>query len=163
MKTLALLRHAKSSWSEPTWPDFERPLNRRGLRDAPRMGRRLAALLGPTEVWISPAVRTQTTWALLGAVHPLATTVHHVPEIYEASAEGLLGQLQQAEPAVRSLLIIGHAPGLPDLAALLTGGPPLAFPTCAFAILRCEVDTWASLAPGCATQLHYGYPKDGVD
>ncbi|MDX2062010.1 MAG: histidine phosphatase family protein [Bacteroidia bacterium] len=163
MKTLALLRHAKSSWADPTCPDFERPLNRRGQRDAPRMAQRLVQHLGPSTVWISPAVRTQATWALLWAVHPLATTVHHVPEIYEASAEDLLGQLRQASLAVGSLVVIGHAPGLPDLAALLTGGPPLAFPTCAFVILRCEVGTWASLAPGCATQLHYGYPKDGVD
>ena len=111
-RKLVLLRHAKSAW--PDLPDHERPLAGRGRRDAPVMGRWLrAAGHVPDQVLCSTARRTRETWQLaqpgLGAAPP----VSFEDQVYEASAAQLLDLARRAPPAAKTLLIVGHDPGIP--------------------------------------------------
>ncbi len=138
---LMLLRHAKSSWEDPE-PDVARPLNPRGRRDAPVMARALAGLgFAPSRVLSSPARRTRETLALMAPEWALPDPVF-LGALYEADAS-TLGDILDAEGADGTLLV-GHAPGLHDLAqaacdTALPGGPSIAvldrLPTCAFAAI----------------------------
>ncbi len=154
MRRLMLLRHAKSNWPEGV-ADRDRPLAVRGRESAPVMGRYLAEeLLLPDLVLISPARRTVETWELVRPMLPEKPGTHHEPRIYEAKAERLLQVAQEAEPGVRTLLLIGHNPGFEDLAAKLTGhGDRYAaarmaqkYPTCGLAVLDFAIEDWRDLA-----------------
>ena len=150
MLRLMLLRHAKSNW--PTGvADPDRPLAARGREAAPVMGRYLAnELLLPDLVLVSPALRTAETWQLVAPMLPEKPGTRYEPRIYEAKVERLLRVVQETEPGVRTLLMIGHNPGFEDLAALLTGhGDRYAaarmsqkFPTCGLAVLDFAVEDW---------------------
>ena len=112
-RTLVLLRHAKSAW--PDVPDHERPLARRGQRDAPVMGRWLrAAEHVPDLVLCSTARRARETWQLaqtrLGATPPVSFD----DGVYEGSAELLLDMIRRAPPPAKTLLIVGHDPAIPN-------------------------------------------------
>lgn len=154
MKRLMLLRHAKSNW--PTGvADRDRPLATRGREAAPVMGRYLAEeLLLPDLVLISPAKRTVETWGLVAPMLPERPGTHLEPRIYEAKTERLLHVVQETEPHVRALLMIGHNPGFEDLAALLAGhGDRYAaarmaqkYPTCGLAVLDFAVEDWRDVA-----------------
>ncbi len=135
---LMLLRHAKSSWEDPEL-DFDRPLGPRGRRDAPTMARALAGFgFAPSRVLCSPARRTRETLALMASEWRVPEPVF-VDALYEADASAL-GDVLAAEGADGTLLV-GHAPGLRDLAlascdTALPEGPSIAvldrLPTCAF-------------------------------
>jgi len=171
-RTLVLLRHAKSAW--PDLPDHERPLAGRGRRDAPVMGRWLrTAGHVPDQVLCSTARRTRETWQLaqpeLGAGPP----VRFEDRVYEASAEQLLDLARHAPAPAKTLLIIGHAPGIPELALVLAGaaGPVdgegdaaadrmrAKFPTAAVAVLE-FAGPWDRLAPGTARLTSFVTPGD---
>lgn len=167
MRRLLLLRHAKSD-NPSGVADRDRPLNPRGLRAAPRMGAYLAAHgLRPDHVVVSPARRTQETWthvhAALGG--PDAQTVE---SIYEAPGRILLGVVRAAPAGAGSLLMIGHNPGLQDLALRLAGAGPEAararlsaeFPTAALAVIAFDADDWASVAAGAGRLERFVAPKD---
>ncbi|AMJ60546.1 SixA phosphatase family protein [Bosea sp. PAMC 26642] len=154
MRRLMLLRHAKSNW--PTgMADPERPLAARGREAAPVMGRYLAEeLLLPDLVLVSPARRTAETWDLVAPMLPEKPATHVEPRIYEAKTERLLHVVQEVEPQVKTLLMIGHNPGLEELAALLTGhGDRYAsarmsqkYPTCGLVVLDFAVEDWRDVA-----------------
>lgn len=155
MRRLMLLRHAKSNW--PTGvADRERPLAARGREAAPVMGRYLAdELLLPDLVLVSPARRTVETWELVAPMLPERPPSHVEPRIYEASPDALLRVAQEAEPAVRTLLMIGHNPGFEEIAARLAGhGDRYAsarmaqkYPTCGLAVLDFSIEDWRDLGP----------------
>ena len=120
-KTLILLRHAKSAWPDNV-EDHDRPLAERGRRAAPLMARWLAENgLKPSVALVSTARRTQETWALvapdLGKV-----ARRDVGEIYEAPAQRILDAIHGVEPSVETLLVVGHNPGMEDLASVLIPG-----------------------------------------
>lgn len=149
-----LLRHAKSNWPAGV-ADRERPLAARGREAAPTMGRYLAEeLLLPDLVLISPARRTVETWELVRPMLPERPPSHVEPRIYEAAPDALLRVAQEAEPAVRTLLMIGHNPGFEELAARLAGhGDRYAaarmaqkYPTCGLAVLDFSIEDWRDLA-----------------
>ena len=126
-RKLVLLRHAKSAW--PDVPDHERPLARRGQRDAPVMGSWLrAAGYLPDQVVCSTARRARETWQLaqagLGATPPASFD----DGVYQGSAVQLLDLIRRANPAVRTLLVVGHDPALPELALALSAPTPAAHP-----------------------------------
>ena len=153
MKTLHLLRHAKSSWSEQGQPDRERGLNKRGRRDALRMGEALAQRLAPMPVVASPARRAQLTLAGLCEGWPaLGAMAHSTAEaLYTFSAEDLFDWLLGQDDARASLFIIGHNPALTDLANALAGDDGLAnLPTAGYLELRLQIDGWQDLRHGCA-------------
>ena len=162
--TLLLLRHAKSSWVDPTLPDHDRPLASRGRRDAKRIAKHLAGLeFEPELVLCSSAVRTRETLEL---VRPALgnSKVLFEDGLYGASSDELLARIRVVPDAVGSVMLIGHNPGLEQLALLLaSSGDELRrletkFPTAALATLAVET-TWSRLAPGDAILTAYIVPK----
>jgi len=142
VKTLLLLRHAKSSWVDQGVDDFDRPLAPRGLEAAPRMGKELKNLdLLPDLVVCSPALRARQTFEAFARAAGLKTEPVYEKRIYEASAERL-HSLARAFPESRQrVLMIGHNPGFENLITLLTGRCER-MPTAALACIRCSADTW---------------------
>ncbi len=117
-RKLVLLRHAKSAWNDV--PDHERPLAQRGRRDAPAMGRWLrAANHVPDQVLCSSARRARETWQLSKAGLGSEPPVHFDNRVYQASAAQLLELLSEATWPAKALLIVGHDPGIPELAVML--------------------------------------------
>jgi phosphohistidine phosphatase len=171
MRRLLLLRHAKSDWSKGT-PDLERPLAPRGREAAPRMGGYLKGEgLLPDLVLVSPAKRARETFE---AVRPFLEDSRQVvePRIYGASAGQLLAVVRDADPAARSLMMIGHNPGFEDLAKLLIGsGDRYArarlvekYPTAGLAIVDFPDEDWAAAAPGTGRLDRFVTPKSlGAD
>src|SRR5260370_23938130 len=122
MKTLLLLRHAKSSWDDQTLKDFDRPLNKRGLRAAPLVGELLRRRkLRPDVLLSSPAERAKETARLVCDAAGLSTTVRYETGIYEATAQSLLSIVSEIEDEVSIALMIGHNPGFEELLEVLTG------------------------------------------
>ena len=161
MLTLLLLRHAKSSWDNPALADYDRPLAKRGKKTAPRMGDEISARhMRPDLILCSSAVRARETLALV-----LPELGGHAPEvvyddaIYMATPAALLARLRAVHSGtgkLRRVMVVGHNPGLEELAELLVGGGDedaqelLAekFPTCALAVLTFEGTSWSDVAPG---------------
>lgn len=174
MKRLILFRHAKSSWDDPGLSDHRRPLAPRGMRAAPAVARWLGerALL-PDHVLCSDAVRTRQTWALVEeawAEHgggPRADVVID-PDLYLASPRGILALVAATPPEVDALMVVGHNPGMHDLAATLAvpGGTPAharlarKFPTAAVAVLDFDAEDWSELGPGQGRLVAFVRPKD---
>jgi phosphohistidine phosphatase len=155
MKTLYVLRHAKSSWASPDLADRERPLAERGERDVERLAGHIdRAGIRPDVVLCSPARRAQATFH--GVRRALGhAQVHQDDALYGASAPDVLDMLRRLPARVDSVMVIGHNPGLEDLVGLLAGaGDDTAmqqlqskFPTGALATLDLDVADWPSLAP----------------
>ena len=164
--TLYLLRHAKSSWSDPTLADHDRPLSPRGRRDAKRIADHIHRLgLAPALVLCSTSRRTLET---LECIRPAldAVTVSFEPRLYAASADTLLERLHAVPGEVASVMLIGHNPGLEDLALLVaSAGPELGrletkFPTAALATLTLPTATWERLSEANAVLAAYVVPKE---
>jgi phosphohistidine phosphatase len=154
MRTLYLLRHAKSSWDEQLIADYDRPLAPRGRKDARAMCEHLQTLEAPPQlVLCSSSVRTRQTLDLVAPAMPDAE-VEFEDGIYAAGASALLARLQEVPDGVSSAMVIAHNPGIEDLAMRLSGdGADIRaagkFPTCALATLEFEGD-WAALDDGAA-------------
>jgi phosphohistidine phosphatase len=162
MKNIYLMRHAKSSWSEPGLADHDRGLNRRGKRDAPRMGRALAARLPPCVVASSSARRARLTLAGLCEGWPgLDEMPHRIDAgLYTFSADELAQWITGQDDALTSLFIIGHNPAMTVLINTLAGKPALDnLPTAAFAHLSADIEHWAELQAGCGQLLDVLFPR----
>lgn len=164
MHSLYLLRHAKSSWDDPTLADHDRPLAARGRRDAKLIAKHLRRAGGDPElVLCSAALRTRETLELLRPALAGATVMVE-EELYGASSNDLLARVRLVPDPVASVLLIGHNPGLHELAlSLATAGDELErlelkFPTAALATLALAT-TWSRLAPAGATLEAYVVPK----
>ena len=166
MHTLYLLRHAKSSWADPTLPDHERPLGPRGRRDAKRIAKHLARHgIEPQLVLCSPAKRTRSTLELLRPALGATSTVRLDAALYAASADKLFERIRNVPEGVDSLMLIGHNPGLQQLALdLASTGAELEqleakFPTAALATLTLANATWSRLRQRDALLAAYVIPK----
>ena len=168
LKTLYLLRHAKSSWDDPLLADHERPLAPRGREAAARIAVALARKRPrPAIVLCSSAVRARQTLAAVAPAAGASADVRTLDTIYGASAGELLELLRQLPDRVAAVLVVGHNPGMQDLAIELTGdGDPAVlrrlhekFPTGALATLATD-GTWAELAPGRARLESLIRPRD---
>jgi len=145
MKRLLLLRHAKSSWKKKALADFERPLNKRGRRDAPRMGKLLRdENLLPEVIFASSAVRTLETARLLAEAGAFAGELHSEDDLYLAPASQYIELLHSSGGAADSVLMIGHNPGMQTLVSCLAGSQQT-FPTAALAWFELPVDSWSEL------------------
>ncbi len=154
-KTLYLMRHAKSDW-RIGMDDVDRPLNKRGLRDAPEMGRRLKARQAvPQLIICSPARRTRQTRELLG----LEAETRYDERIYEASVEALLEIIQSLDERVESAMLIGHNPAIAWLINTLAAVELHQLPTCAVATLESGADRWEEFSSRPAALLDLDYPK----
>ena len=174
-RRLILLRHAKSDW--PDVPDRDRPLAKRGRRDAPRIGRWLHEHgYQPDVVMVSAAARTRQTWDLVAPELGGSPAVHFEPRAYAASALSLLYLAQELPARYRTALLIAHNPGLSELAASLAAPPEsarapgpavkdkgprpaISLPTAAVAVFEFTGD-WPSLAPGHARLISLITPAD---
>lgn len=160
MKTLLLLRHAKSSWKDAALRDFERPLNERGRRAAPLMGRFLRRQkLRPDLVLSSPAERARETAAFVVESAGLAGRLRYDERIYEATAERLLEVVSQIEDSCEQALLVGHNPGTEELIELLTG-ERAAMPTAALACVALDVEKWDKARRGCGRLEWVVRPKE---
>lgn len=169
MKHLLLLRHAKSSRDDASLADFERPLAARGREAAPRIGRELARRGWlPDAALVSPALRTRQTWDLVAAELPARPAAAFPATLYEAAGETLLAAIRQTPAEVEDLILVGHNPGMEDLADALAGSGSAAkalarmrekFPTGALARFAFD-GTWAGLDAGSARLSHFIAPKD---
>ena len=165
MRTLALIRHAKSSWDHPGVDDHDRTLNDRGLRDAPRMAARLAAQhpeLGGSALLSSTALRAATTADAFAAA--LDTTVRLDERLYGATPRRII-ELASARSEA-SVIVVAHDPGLSDLARHWSrfhedGGIPH-MPTCAVAVFDFDTDDWRVLETSVPERWTYDIPR-GAD
>jgi len=160
MLELILIRHAKSSWSDSGLPDFERPLNERGERDAPRMGRRLAELdIKFDLVLSSPALRAITTAQLIARETGCPEAdIRAVDDFYNADADTLLAEVQRIDARHRHVALVAHNPGISWLYRLLAG-ESVDMPTCAVAVVRFDVDDWQAVHADSGWSARYEYPK----
>jgi phosphohistidine phosphatase len=159
-KRIYLLRHAKSRWKDEGLPDHDRPLAGRGRRAAKTMRRYLKdRRIDPDLVLCSTATRARQT---LEGIEPALGrgSVRVESELYGAGAAALLARLQHIPTRVRTVMVIGHNPGLQDLAVLLTGGHlEEKFPTAAVATLGFN-GSWAALEGGKAELVEFVRPRD---
>jgi phosphohistidine phosphatase len=157
---LLICRHAKSSWQDTSLSDFERPLNRRGERDAPEMGHRMARRgVVPDLIMASPAVRAIATaihYAQQLGIPP--TQIRRNPEQYEASVSALVGLIRTVDSGVGTLMLVGHNPESTDLANVLGGLSIENIPTCGIVALVFFQRAWADLAAGSGSCLFFDYP-----
>lgn len=149
MKTLLLLRHAKSSWKNPGLRDFDRPLNQRGLEAAPLIGRLMKERkIKPYMIISSPAVRAKMTAALVIENAGLEVELLRYDErIYEADVQTLLKVVSEIEDAARTVVLVGHNPGFQELLRALTGEEH-DFPTAALAEVSLQADKWSAVEQG---------------
>lgn len=149
MKTLLLLRHAKSSWDDPAVKDFDRPLNGRGQQAAPLIGKLMRKQkVEPELILCSPARRARETVALVMKAGRIEAPLRFDERIYEASAERLCEVISQMEEKANQAMLVGHNPGLEELILHLTGeGRRMA--TAALAQLSLDVEKWSKLRGLC--------------
>ena len=148
MKTLYLLRHAKSSWSDASLRDFDRPLKHHGRADAEQVGKRLALekLVKPLVI-CSPAMRTRETAEIVLRSANLVVEEQFDPRIYDASLRDLVQVVSELTDEKHTAILIGHNPGMEELLTFLTG-ESRNMPTCALAKIQLEIESWKSLKPG---------------
>ena len=160
MKTLMLLRHAKSSWDDSSLRDFERPLASRGRRDAPRLGEALARR-GPLPdlVISSPATRARQTIELFIESADLSLSPQFDESIYAASSAELMKVVRRIPDASSCALLVGHNPGFEDLLARLTGAFER-MPTAALACIEFSIDRWGDVEDGAGRLNWLLTPKD---
>ena len=146
MKTLYLLRHAKSSRKDESLPDFERPLNRRGKQATEKIGRYLRKeLIVPELILSSPAVRARETIERVSKAAKWKVEVRYDQRIYEAGGLRLLEVVSQLENDRKTALLVGHNPGLEEFLLLLTGEMQR-LPTAALVRLEIKSSKWANAA-----------------
>lgn len=169
MKTLTLLRHAKSSWDDPVGRDFDRPLNARGRRAAVTVGRHLRGEGAMFDHLVaSPAVRVAETLDAFGSGYGRLPELVEDRRIYLASAATLLEVVQELPAYATCVLMVGHNPGLEDLVLMLvpdgTEGLRDAveekYPTASVAELRFAVDDWRAVKAGGAELTRFVRPRD---
>lgn len=162
MKRLTLIRHAKSSWKDPRLPDFERPLSRRGERDAPRMGRRLLARgAQPKLIVTSEARRALMTAEIIADLLSLPRqALRREAALYLADVDTLFDVIAAQDDGLSDLMLVAHNPGLTDLANELLPGLALDnLPTTGVVAMACSIDRWPELERGVSSLLFYDYPK----
>jgi phosphohistidine phosphatase len=170
MLSLALLRHAKSSWEPSGLDDFDRPLNVRGRTAAPVMGKALTRIpFEPQLILCSPAKRTRETLELLEpSLKPSHEQVVFDDQLYLTSPEMLLSRLRHVPPSRKAVLMIGHNPGLHGLALMLMGTGDAKsiskiedkFPTGAVALLSFPETAWRDVRPGSGHLEVFLTPRD---
>ena len=150
MKRLTLMRHANAQWKDPQISDFDRPLNRRGTSEAEAMSRRLIELkLIPTIVLTSSARRAQQTADIVAQELGLPPRNTHTDEgLYLATAADILRVIRTTGPRIPHLMIVGHNPGITELANLLAPNARIDLATAAMCSLTFDARTWADVKPG---------------
>lgn len=146
MKTLHLLRHAKSSWSDSSLADSDRPLNKRGVRNAKSMAGVLAQQPGAfSNVYCSPALRAQQTLQVMVSRLPAAPAWQTASDLYTFDYRDLLAWLCKASDSCSHITLVGHNPALTELCNILGDTPVDNMPTCAYARIELDVAQWQEM------------------
>lgn len=169
MKTILLLRHAKSSWKVDGVDDIDRPLNKRGRRAAKAIARSIVeAAPTPGQILCSPAKRTRETLELIQPAFAAPVPIRFEKGVYLASAPVLLRRLRRLSESIATVMVVGHNPGMETLALGLSDGDDGAarrelaskFPTGAFAVVTSDVEHWHELGFGCGRLERFIRPKE---
>lgn len=164
---LFLCRHAKSSWKNNSLADIDRPLNKRGIRNAPEMGRRLARRhVRPEMILTSPAVRALATAISIARELGLkGGDIRVVKEMYDTFPAGLLRVVRGQSDSCQALMLVGHNPEITVLANILGGLHIDNIPTCGVVGLDFHVDVWQDIDEDTGKVLFFDYPRnaDGGD
>lgn len=169
MKTLLLLRHAKSSWADPAAADFDRPLDRRGRAAARRMGKYLADEgLVPDLILCSAAERARETLAFLQGGFDRKRPVRIEKALYDATPARIVRVLETADAAADRVMVIAHNPGMEDLARILAKAGDgkarrrmlVKYPTAALAVVKVPAAGWRGLAKTATSLERFVCPKD---
>lgn len=172
MKTLILMRHAKSSWTADDRADHDRTLSSRGRDAAPKMGQWLKRQkLRPEMALCSTAARVSETFALIRPSLPADITVLEKKKLYMALPREIVAEIAKVGHEIGTLMVIGHNPGIGSLAHWLAGqGDPAElqrvaakFPTAAIAVLDFDLESWRDVDADSGTLRHFATPKDGDD
>lgn len=160
MKTLYLLRHAKSSRDDPFLPDRERPLETRGERDAAKMGRRWSHRHGkPDLILSSPAARALATARLVAEALGCKNKDIRVDErLYDATVQGLIRVVEALDDTLERVMLVGHNPGLAELAHHFDSGIQH-MPTCALAVFMFGARSWAGIGRARPARTNFDSPK----
>ena len=161
MRTLTLVRHAKSSWQHDDLSDRERPLNKRGERDAPVMGQRIVdAGIRPSLIISSPAVRAWTTARIIAESigYPREFLQREI-SVYMASLDDLLDVLVAQDAEFMNILLVGHNPGLTKFANYLSPGVTDNLPTAGVVSVSFEQEDWNLHSRPTTELIVYDYPK----
>ena len=160
MKTLYILRHAKSSWNNTGLSDFERPLNERGFDDAPMMGGVMKKnKFQPDLILSSPAKRALQTATIIRKSADISGEIQFDKRIYEASPKRLLEVIAEQNAGSASILLVGHNPGLEGLVEFLSG-ESLPMPTAALAVIDLNIEQWSEITSTTGTLRTLIRPKD---
>ncbi len=169
MKTLYLLRHAKSSWDHPGLRDHQRPLAGRGQKAAPRVGSYMSERgYEPELVLCSTSERTRQTWALVEPELSTRPDVRFLDEVYHASAGSLLVLATEIPDDYSSAMLIGHNPGMHAVADWLSGHGDdevldelgVKYPTAALAVISFDVAHWSDVRAGAGTLEDFKKPRE---
>lgn len=161
MRTLYIVRHAKSSWKQEFLSDFERPLNKRGHNDAPMMAEILQKR-GVTVDYVrcSPANRALTTARLLAdGIGYARERIETDEQMYGAGDRQLLQIVRDLPPGARTAMIVGHNPGMMMLAERLAGFDEANLPTCGIVCVDLDIAAWSDAADGGGVLRYFEYPK----
>jgi phosphohistidine phosphatase len=161
MKKLYIVRHAKSSWADGSIRDFDRPLNKRGLRDAPKMGEKLSKLGKPIDLIISsPANRAKATAEIIANKidYPLSK-INFNEDLYLASSYEMITIINSIAPSINSAMLVAHNPGMTDLVNVISGYDLDNMPTCGICIIKLFVDDWKAVSPESGETVKYLFPK----
>jgi phosphohistidine phosphatase len=160
MKTLFVMRHAKSSWDDPDLSDFERPLNDRGLKAAPFMGEVMAKNnFTPELIVSSPAMRARQTAELVKNSAAFEAGIRFDERIYEASPMRLLEVVSGIADEYASAMIVGHNPGFENIVRVLTGKLE-SMPTAALAVIDLEINSWKEINAETGSLRKFIRPKE---
>ena len=161
-KELLLVRHAKSSWDDPYLDDHDRPLNDRGLRNAPEMGKRIQGSGIRPDAWISStALRAITTAEIMAEkIGFLQDQIQQNKDLYHASATELQEFIAGLDDRIRSVALFGHNPGMTSLVANLYGLPIGNVPTCGVVKLQFREAKWKAASSALPARAYFDFPKN---
>jgi phosphohistidine phosphatase len=164
MKTLYIVRHAKSSWDDSSLDDFSRPLNDRGKKDAPRMGKRLKEKEITVDLMISsPAKRAlKTCKAIAEVLEYPESKIKLEKRLYHADEDSIFSILKSINEPNNVVMIFGHNPGLTEFANSLLGEFIMNIPTAGVVGGRLNIESWAEIKRGCGSLLFFDFPKNKV-
>lgn len=161
MKSVLLVRHAKSSWDHFGMADFDRPLNDRGKEDGPKMAKRLLDKKVSIDTFISsPAKRAKKTAQLFATEFGLNKDhIILVPELYHAASETFLTVIASAPPQSNSIILFSHNPGITDFVNSLTEVKVDNMPTCSIYAVKANIKQWADFGHAPKEFWFFDYPK----
>ena len=161
MKTIILIRHAKSSWDDFSLKDEDRPLNDRGKKNAPDMAKRLRKKDVPIDVILtSPAKRARSTAEFFAKEYDIAKKkIIEVPELYMASVDAFTRTIRSAPDKADSIAIFSHNEGITEFANSLTETKIDNMPTCSVYAVKVDIERWEEFQPGEAKFYFFDYPK----